>query len=439
MAINEMTPALQLVASPWAQHLKPSPTLAIKEVADQLKLSGVEVFDFGVGEMNPFVPVPLALRQAIAAAQLVESHSHYTAAPGDNSLLEALSEDFRRFGMTYAPHEIVICPGPKDAIFKACIALVNPAMPRNRVVAFAPSYEAFENVPPLTTGKPAIILPTDDRFFPKVDELERLLATDPTIAIIIVNSPNNPTGVVYPASLIADLAQVIGKYPQVAVISDESYRTAIYSDEPYSSIAHHLPLQTLVVAGISKELSSTGLRLGWVAGPAQIIRVIANVHGNATSSCGTDRPTDPIYQIQLARLKVSQTRRAERDMESRKEIKRQLQLRRDIALELFSSLPHLKRCKLTASQGAFYLFPDVTAFLDTRAPSVDEADAAEVIRTDKELALYLLRAAKVVAIPGSEFQRAGHLRLCYARDEATLRAGFQAMDAALARLSPASK
>jgi aspartate aminotransferase len=105
----------------------------------------------------------------------------------------------------------------------------------------------------------------------------------------------------------------------------------------------------------------------------------------------------------------------------------------------FLTVVLLRAGTLTASQGAFYLFPDVTAFLDTRAPSVDEADAAEVIRTDKELALYLLRAAKVVAIPGSEFQRAGHLRLCYARDEATLRAGFQAMDAALARLSPASQ
>jgi aspartate/methionine/tyrosine aminotransferase len=94
-----------------------------------------------------------------------------------------------------------------------------------------------------------------------------------------------------------------------------------------------------------------------------------------------------------------------------------------------SFLPHLG--KLTASQGAFYLFPDITAFLNT-AP---EGDMTKVVRTDKELALYLLMAAKVVAIPGSEFSRAGHLRVCYARDEETLRAGLRAMDSALAALS----
>ena len=204
-----------LIPSAWAQQIKPSPTLEIKSIADRLRLEGKRIYDFGIGEMNPELPVPHLLKTAISQA-VMDDATHYSPEAGDPELLEAIHADLRLFGLSYSSSEIVVCPGPKDAFFKICIAMLNPNSRRNRLVAFAPTYESYENLPILLTGKPPIVLQTDAHFLPDPNQLANLLNKDDTIALIVLNSPNNPTGTVYPPSLSRELAEIIGKHERSA-------------------------------------------------------------------------------------------------------------------------------------------------------------------------------------------------------------------------------
>ena len=403
-----------LMPSAWAQQIKPSPTLEIKSIADRLRLEGKRIYDFGIGEMNPELPVPHLLKTAISQA-VMDDATHYSPEAGDPELLEAIQADLRLFGLNYASSEIVVCPGPKDAFFKICVTMLNPNSHRNRLVAFAPTYESYENLPILLTGEPPIVLQTDAHFLPDPDQLANLLTQDDTIALIVLNSPNNPTGTVYPPSLSRELAEIIAKHEEICVLSDEVYRTVVYDDLEHTSIASCLPNQTLLVGGMSKEVSGTGLRLGFIAGPEATIRVIANVEGN-TSSC-VNLPTQKGYAYFL---------RKDTDLRMRHQIRDALSVRRDALIGRFSDL--VKGAVWERPSGAFYFFPDMRCYFGRRTPE------GELLNTDEALALYLIESANVVTVPGSKFQRPGHLRFAYAVSLETIDVGIQQLAAALNRL-----
>lgn len=403
-----------LMPSAWAQQIKPSPTLEIKSIADRLRLEGKQIYDFGIGEMNPELPVPHLLKTAISQA-VMDDATHYSPEAGDPELLEAIHADLRLFGLNYCPAEIVICPGPKDAVFKICMTMLNPSSRRNRLVSFAPTYESYENLPILLTGKPPIVLQTDTHFLPDPNRLADLLNQDDTIALIVLNSPNNPTGIVYPASLLRELAEIIGKHEQVCVLSDEVYRTVVYDDLEHVSIASYLPNQTLVVGGMSKEVSGTGLRLGFIAGPEAVMRTIANVAGN-TSSC-VNLPTQRGYAHFL---------RKDADLRLRYQIRDALCVRRDALTKRFSEL--VKGAVWERPLGAFYFFPDMRFYYGHRTSE------GQPLNTDEALALYLIKSANVVTVPGSKFQRPGYLRFAYAVSLETIDAGIQRLAEALDQL-----
>ena len=404
-----------LMPSAWAQQIKPSPTLEIKAVADRLRLEGKQIYDFGIGEMNPEFPVPHLLKTAISEAVMADA-THYSPAAGDSELLEAIHTDLRLFGLNYSPSEIVVCPGPKDAFFKICVTMLGSSFHRNRLVAFAPTYESYENLPILLTGKPPIILQTDAHFLPDPNELSDLLNQDDTIALVVLNSPNNPTGTVYPSSLLQELAEVIGKHDRVCVLSDEVYRTIVYDSVEHVSIASYLPNQTLLVGGISKEVSGTGLRLGFIAGPEPVMQTIANVEGN-TSSC-VNLPTQKGY---------AQFLRKDTDFRLRYQIRDALNARREALMKRFSEL--VRGAVWEPPLGAFYFFPDLRFYCGHRTPEGQHLD------TDEALALYLIEVANVVTVPGSKFQRPGHLRFAYAISLETINIGIERLADALDRLA----
>ncbi len=404
-----------LTPSTWAQQIKLSPTLEIKSIADKLRLEGKQIYDFGIGEMNPEIPVPHSLKTAISQA-VMEDATHYSPAAGDPELLEAIHADLCLFGLSYSPSEIVVCPGPKDAVFKICVTMLNPSSRRNRLVTFAPTYESFENLPILLTGKPPIILQTDPHFLPDPNQLADLLNQDDTIALIVLNSPNNPTGAVYPDSLLRELAEIIGKHEQICILSDEVYRTIIYDGIEHVSIASYLPNQTLLVGGMSKEVSGTGLRLGFIAGPEALMGTIANVEGN-TSSC-VNLPTQKGYAHFL---------RKDADLRLRHQIRDALLVRREALMERFSEL--VTGAPWERPSGAFYFFPDIRRYCGRRTPE------GKLLNTDEELAHYLIESANVVTVPGSKFQRPGHLRFAYAVSLETINTGIERLAEALDQLS----
>jgi len=404
-----------LMPSAWAQQIKPSPTLEIKSIADRLRLEGKQVHDFGIGEMNPELPVPHLLKTAIAEAVMADA-THYSPAAGDPELIEAIHADLHLFGLDYSPSEIVVCPGPKDAVFKICVTMLNPRSRRNRLVTFAPTYESFENLPILLTGKPPIVLQTDTHFLPDPNQLADLLNQDDTVALIVLNSPNNPTGAVYPDSLLRELAEIIGEHEQICVLSDEVYRTIVYDGIDHVSIASYLPAQTLIVGGMSKEVSGTGLRLGFVAGPEPVMGLIANVEGN-TSSC-VNLPTQKGYAHFL---------RKDTDLRLRYQIRDALYNRRETFMKRFSEL--VTNAAWKRPSGAFYFFPDMSFYCGHRTPR------GKRINTDEALALYLIERANVVTVPGSKFQRPGHLRFSYAVGLETINLGIERLAEALDQLS----
>ena len=406
---------MALMPSAWAQQIKPSPTLEIKSIADRLRLDGKQIYDFGIGEMNPEVPVPHFLKTAISQA-VMDDATHYSPAAGDPELIEAIHADLHLFGLDYFPSEIVVCPGPKDAVFKICVTMLNPHSRRSRLVTFAPTYESFENLPTLLTGKPPIVLQTDAHFLPDPNQLSDLLNQDDTIALIVLNSPNNPTGAVYPASLLRELAEIIGKHGQVCVLSDEVYRTIVYDDLEHVSIASYLPNQTLLVGGMSKEVSGTGLRLGFIAGPKAVMETVANVEGN-TSSC-VNLPTQKGYAHFLQK---------DADLRLRYQIRDALSVRRETLMGRFSEL--VTGAAWERPSGAFYFFPDMRLYCDRRTPK------GQLLNTDEALAHYLIESANVVTVPGSKFQRPGHLRFAYAVSLETINTGIERLAAALDQLN----
>ena len=402
---------MNLKPSIWASKLAPSPTLEIKSIADRLKQKGKTVYDFGIGEMNPEIKLPSILKTAISEA-IMSDATHYSPAAGDPDLLSAISADLRHFNLTHTPSQIVVCPGPKDAFFKICLTIMGQSSSRNRLVAFAPVYESYQNIPVLLTGQTPILLPTNHHFLPDVTQLEELLKQDQTIALIVLNSPNNPSGAVYPIDLIQDMAAVIGQYPEVGIISDEVYRTIIYDNYHHESIAIHLPDQTFVLGGMSKEISGTGLRLGFIAGPESISQTIATVEGNV-SSC-VNLPTQKGYAHFLQQ---------DANLQLRCDIRDQLRKRRDLLLQGFNQ--RIEYATWEPPSGAYYFFPNMHAYLGKKAPT------GNIIKNDQDLARYLLNAANVVTIPGSKFDRPGHLRLAYAVSTKTIEIGIQRMAEAL--------
>ena len=402
--------------SPWARQLKPSPTLEVKAVADRLRAQGVPVLDLGIGETNPEIPVPALIKQAIADAVQADA-THYSPQQGDPELVSAITEDLARFGHSYSDEQIVVCPGPKDAIFKIALTILNSTTHRRRLVMFTPGYESFENIPVLVTGEPPVVLPTDSRFLPDPTKLDELLTSDDSIAAIVLNSPNNPTGTVYERSLLGDLAAVLERHEDVAVISDEVYRTIYYDDIEYASIAPLLPEQTFVVGGMSKEVSGTGLRLGFVAGPKEHIKILSVVEGNA-SSC-VNLPTQRAYAEFL---------RADGDFARRHSIRDQLCCRRDHLLRKFAAVA--PDAVWDRPGGAFYFFPDMRSYIGRQDVN------GHAVVDDVDLARHILETRHVVTIPGTLFQRPGHLRFAYAQSIETIDQAMQQLGESLALLTP---
>ncbi|CAE8642730.1 unnamed protein product [Polarella glacialis] len=418
--------------SSWAQETAPSPTLAVKYVADALRSEGHILCDFGIGEMNPEIPAPEIIKTTIASAAMAEQN-YYTAAQGDANLLQAIAEDLRiNFDIPTALEELCVFSGPKDAIFKAAMAMANGRAHRRRFICFGPTYEAFVNIPRLVSGEASIVIETDSKtFLPDPADLRKVLQENDDVACVIINSPNNPTGAVYPMALLSALADVLRDFPQVWALSDEVYRTVRYDQSiRHASIRQVLPEQTVSVAGMSKEVSGTGLRLGFIAGPARIISLIRDIQGN-TSSC-VNLPTQRAYEALLRHD-------CEHDMELRAGILEQLSLRRERLRAAFAAA--VERWPAVGEavfgplpEGAFYWFPSVEGVLEACRRNGAKTLEGKPIAGDSDLAVHLLKAAGVVTLPGSNFGRPGHLRMAYCLPLETIDRGITSMCATFADL-----
>ncbi|WP_456413422.1 pyridoxal phosphate-dependent aminotransferase [Oceanithermus profundus] len=364
-----------------AQALKPSSTVAMNARALELRRQGVDVIALTAGE--PDFDTPQHVKDAACQA-LAEGKTKYTPPAGIPELREALARKFEREnGLSYAPDQITVGAGGKGVLYNLFQALIDPG---DEVVLLAPFWVSYSAQVELAGGVPVVVKSTAETGF--VPELERVAAavTERTKAIV-VNSPSNPTGAVYPPELLQGLARLASDRG-VFLVSDEIYEHLIYEGEPYSP-GRDAPEWTITVGGAAKSYAMTGLRIGWAAGPKEVITAMTKIQGQSVT-----HPTTFAQWATIAALESPESRAFIEKAKAAFRRRRDFFVKGLEELGLPTPMPH----------GAFYVMPDV------RRIHEDELKAAEI----------MLDRARVVVVPGTDFVAPGHVRMSYATSDENL-------------------
>jgi aspartate aminotransferase len=363
--------------------LTPSSTLAITAKAKELKQQGHDVIALGAGE--PDFNTPESILQAAEEA-MKQGMTKYTPSGGIVELKEAIIAKFKADNhLVYEKEQIIVTTGAKHALYTLFQVILNEG---DEVIVPAPYWVSYPEQVKLAGGVPVFVPAKEENAFKVTPEELELAITDKTKAIII-NSPSNPTGMMYSKEELEQLGEICLKH-NILIVSDEIYEKLIYSEDPHVSIAQLSPVlkeQTVVVNGVSKSHSMTGWRIGYAAGPANIIKAMTSLASHSTSN-----PTSIAQYAALAAYKM--------DGEFSEKMKHVFSERLEKLYQLITEMPGVTCIK---PKGAFYLFPNVT-----------EAVRANGFKNVDDWARALLEEEKVALIPGTGFGAPNNIRLSYA-------------------------
>lgn len=381
--------------------LKPSETLALSARARELRARGERVVSFAAGE--PDFDTPEHVRTAAIEA-IQSGHTRYTEVGGTAALRQAIAAKLgSENGLTVEPRQIVVSNGAKHSIWNALFTLLEPG---DEVLCPVPYWVSFPEIVRLVGGVPVPVPPAPGTVKVSPAELER--AITPKTRLLILNSPNNPSGAVYRRGEIEALAEVVLRH-ELQVLSDEIYETLVYGDVPHVSIASlgpELQERTVLVNGVSKTWAMTGWRLGYAAAPRDVAEAMERLQGQTTSNASS-------VSQQAALRALTGDRRPALEMRDRFAARRGL---------IVSRVAQLSGVRLVPPDGAFYVFPDFSERIrNARNGVVDSASLCD----------YLIDEAKIVCVPGSAFGMEGHLRLSYAISERDITDGMDRLEAAL--------
>lgn len=381
--------------------LKPSETLALSARARELRARGERVVSFAAGE--PDFDTPEHVRTAAVEA-IQSGHTRYTEVGGTAALRQAIVAKLSsENGLTYDPREIVASNGAKHSIWNAVFTLLEPG---DEVLCPVPYWVSFPEIVRLVGGMPVPVPPAPGSLKVTPAEVER--AITPRTRLLILNSPNNPSGAVYRRAEIEALAETVLRH-DLYVLSDEIYETLVYGGVEHVSIASlgpELRERTVLVNGVSKTWAMTGWRLGYAAAIREVAEAMERLQGQTTSN-----PSSVSQQAALRAL--SGDRRPALEMRDR------FAARRDLIL---GRVAKLSGVRLLPPDGAFYVFPDFSERIRT---------ARNGITDSATLCDYLIDEAKIVCVPGSAFGMEGHLRLSYAISERDITDGMDRLEEAL--------
>jgi len=384
--------------------LKPSETLALSARARELRARGEKVVSFAAGE--PDFDTPEHIREAAVDA-IRAGHTRYTEVGGVAPLREAIAAKLEREnGVRYAPREIVVSNGAKHAIWNALFTLLEPG---DEVLCPVPYWVTFPEIVRLVGGTPVPVEPRPGSYKVTPAELERALT--PRTRLLILNSPNNPSGAVYSREEITALASFVRKH-DLFVLADEIYETLVYGDARHVSIASlgpELRERTVLVNGVSKTWAMTGWRVGYAAAPRDLAESMERLQGQMTSN-----PASVSQQAALRALTG--------DIATARAMRAEFEARRDLVVQ---KLRAIEGIELREPEGAFYVFPDLSARIHSARNGVHDSVS---------LCDYLIDEAKIVCVPGSAFGMEGHLRISYAVSERDIRDGLDRMAVALERM-----
>lgn len=388
------------------QSLSPSATLAMSQKSNELKAQGVDVINLSVGE--PDFNTPDHIKEAAKRA-IDDNFTFYTPVPGYMSLRKAVSRKLKEEnGADYAPEQIVVSNGAKQALCNVILAAINPG---DEVLIPTPAWVSYVEMVKLARGT-NVLVPTslEDNFKITPERLEA--AITPRTRMVLLCSPSNPTGSVYSKDELQALVDVIARHPDIIVLSDEIYEHINFTGS-FTSLASFPEIadRVVVINGVSKAYAMTGWRIGYCAAPLWLAKAVNKLQSQYTSGCSSiaqkaaeaayEGPQDCVHEMCAA-----------------------FRRRRDLVVSLAKQIPGLE---CNEPQGAFYLFPRVTSFLG-------KSDGERTISTSGELALYLLDKAHVATVDGAAFCLDGYIRLSYATSDDNIREAMRRIADALAQL-----
>jgi len=379
--------------------------MVVTEKAAALRAQGVDLVDFGAGE--PDFDTPESIKTAAADA-LRAGETKYTPVGGTDALKTAIVAKLRRDnGLTYEKREVLASCGGKHALYVAFQVLFNAG---DEVLVPAPYWVSYTDMLLLAGAVPRIVRSTEEHDFKLTPEELEAAITDRTAAIII-NSPCNPTGAAYDERELAPLLEVVARH-QLMVISDDVYEMMVYGGFRRGHVLQMRPElreRTLLINSVSKTYAMTGWRIGYTAGPAEVIKAMNTLQGQMTSNPSS------IAQAGAARaLGGSQ--------ETVPLMMREFERRRDFVVERLRAIPSVRCPK---PQGAFYVFPNLSAYLNRGAPA---------LKTGDDLAAYLIETAHVAVVGGTDFGFPEHIRISYATSMDNLQRGLDRIESALRKL-----
>ncbi len=372
----------------------------------ELQAKGLDIVNLSLGEPDFNTPEHI---KAAAIKAIENNQTHYPPVPGYPELRKAVCTRLKNFlGLDYDFAQVVISAGGKHSLANVILSLINPG---DEVIIPAPYWVSYVELVTLAEGKNVIVPTGIDQDF-KITPSQLEAAITPKTKMLILCSPSNPTGSMYTADELEALAAVLRKHQQVLVLSDEIYDMITYGQK-HASMAQIADMKERVILcnGLSKGYAMTGWRAGYVAAPLEIAKACNKLQGQMTSGISTITQAACIAAL------------TESDEPSKK-MTAEFKNRRDMMLELLKEIPGLK---LTTPPGAFYIFPDVTAYL---GKSFND----KKIETSMDLSMYLLEEGHVATVAGSAFGAEGYIRLSYAASEAKLRQAVANLKAAFAAL-----
>lgn len=378
---------MSLTLSTKAQAVKPSSTLAITAKAKEMKAEGIDVVGFGAGEPDFNTP------ENVCNAAIEAIHSgftKYTPASGTNELKEAICKKFKDFnGLSYKPNQIVISNGGKHSLSNVFDAILNPG---DEVIIQAPYWLSYPEMVKLSDGVPVYVYGSKENGYKATGEQIQAAITPNTKAMIL-NSPNNPTGMVYTEEELLAIANVAVKN-DIYVVADEMYEHLIYGGDKHVSIASlndEIYKRTITCSGLSKSYSMTGWRVGYTGSSQEIAKLMGSVQSHATSN-----PNSIAQKAALEALQGPQ--------DTVTAMREEFDKRRKYIVDRISKMPYISCLE---PRGAFYVFVDT-------AEALEKEYKGEKIGTADQLAKILLEEYQVAVVPCADFGYSQHMRLSYA-------------------------
>jgi aspartate aminotransferase len=386
--------------------MEESATLRMAQLGREVKAQGHDVISLSLGE--PDFDTPEHIKDAAKRA-LDAGATKYTPVPGTAELRKAVSDKFKREnGLEYAPEQIVVSTGAKQSIANVALALLNPG---DEAIILAPFWVSYSAIVQVAEGVPVIVgAGIEDDYKVSADQIEAAI-TDRT-KFILFSSPCNPTGSVYTSEELGAIAKMLAKYPDVYVVSDEIYEHINFTGA-HASIGTFPEVadRTITVNGFSKGFAMTGWRLGYIGAPLHVAKACSKLQGQSTSGANSIAQAAGAHALNSS-------------LEPSMKMKEAFARRREL---MINGLEKIDGLRVNRPQGAFYIFPDVSAFFG-------KSSGDYTINNSDDLAEYLLLEAHVATVTGAAFGAPTCLRISYAASEEQLTKAIERISEALGKL-----